>query len=181
MDSEPTATVTRRAVDVASLRAGYEWAVFTVDKPRADSEFFTLSINSSFGGYVFAWSHPGCSWRKFLARLNRGYVSSKMVGGDEVFDGDATAQSVRDQIRETRRSGDCSAEEAREEWDALPAHFESECDFRDWGNGTRMFRDGWYEMHTTCPSPRLRDFHRLYDVFWDAFAKAISEQEGGES
>jgi len=80
----------RRTAEVIELHKRREYAVFTIDD-NPDRGYFGLGIESSYGGFAFAWSHPGRSFREFLAQLNLGYVLSKMVcPAESEFDGEET-------------------------------------------------------------------------------------------
>lgn len=104
--------VKRRMAEIIEIRAKGEYVVFTIDN-QAERHHYGLCIESSFGGFSYAWSDPGCNFNEFLAKLNLGYVLGKMVGDDSVFDGEATTRSIRLGIIERRRARDCTAEEAR--------------------------------------------------------------------
>lgn len=165
---KPPVTIKRRTAEVIEIHADREYAVFSIDQ-QPERSYYALGIESSYGGFSYAWSQPGTDFRSFLAGLNLDYVLSKMVGRDEEFDGEATSLAIRKDIVRMRREGKCSAEEARDEWP--PKEFDGDCAFWDWLKETSLFKDcdahGYY---TTCNGPRARDFVRLYEVFWPLLA-----------
>jgi len=165
------ATARRRTAEVIELHAGHEYAVFTIDA-QPERNYYGLGIQSSFGGFSYAWSQPGSGFKEFLAQLNLGYVSGKMVGRDEEFDGEATTKAIRKEIVARRRARECSADEARAEWPG--SEFEHEFDFHDWTGNTEMFKqDSPWEFYQTCGGQRSREFTALYNLFWAAFAKEL--------
>lgn len=170
----------RRTAEVFDFCIGYEHAVFTIDQ-EPGCRRFGLSIEGSFGGYAFSWTHPGGDFKRFLAGLDCSYVLGKMVGRDEVFDGQATADAIRKEIWQARRAGagrrttdyfgdGMDAETARAEWDSVPSAFESEVDFDHWQGDTEFFKnDEPWRFYQTCPGARANDFRRLYELFWPVF------------
>lgn len=101
----------RRTAEVIELHKRREYAVFTIDD-NPDRGYFGLGIESSYGGFAFAWSHPGRSFREFLAQLNLGYVLSKMVcPAESEFDGEET-ELFQDAPWEFQRS--CGGARSRE-------------------------------------------------------------------
>jgi len=169
-DREPAK---RRTAEVIELRAKSNFAIFTIDQ-QPERRYYGLSIWSSFGGFAYAWSHPGCEFYKFLADLDRSYVLGKMVGRDDEFDGEATTKAVRQAILERRRTRECEAGEAREEWPEY--EFDSDSDFNDWMANTQMFRDeDPWDFRQTRDGPRSQDFIALYDLFWADFAKELTD------
>lgn len=94
------------------------WAVVHVD-----SEGF-LGIASDYGDYVYQWpgrKNAGGDFRRFLVALNaeddQNYLMSKLSRRD-VLDRKGTAENVREAVREMRRDGSLTKEEARECWNA---------------------------------------------------------------
>jgi hypothetical protein len=163
-------TVTKRTVTIFDLRIGYEYAKFTVD-PQPNH--YSLAIESSYGGYAFAWTHPGPCFYSFLAGLDMGYAAGKLVGGrDREFDPEATTKYIRNEILQTRRAGGCTAKQARQEWELVSSGIEHEGDFYDWMRDTELFTDT-HEYVREKPGPRLADFQHLYELFWPSFSQAL--------
>lgn len=166
-----TVSAKRRTAEVIELQVGYDYAVFTIDQ-QPDRHYYGLGIESSFGGFSYAWSEPGCGFHEFLAKLHLDYVLGKMVGHDQVFDGEATTKAIRWKIVARRRARECSADEARAEWPE--SEFEHEFDFHDWIGNTEMFKqDAPWEFYRTCGGQRSREFGALYNLFWAGLAKEL--------
>lgn len=164
------ATARRRTAEVIELHAGHEYAVFTIDA-QPERNYYGLGIQSSFGGFSYAWSQPGSGFKEFLAQLNLGYVLSKMVGRDEEFDGEATVKGIRADIVSMRRAREITAEVARYEWPS--SEFEHVGEFHDWCQDTKVFSDGSHEYYRSAPGQRAREFAALYEKFWPALAKEL--------
>lgn len=184
MERDLNYTCERRTAEVLRFRIGHEYAVFTIEN-EPEQRRYGLGIESSYGGYVYAWTHPGGDFKGFLAQLDLGYVLSKMVGHDRAFDGQATADAIRKEIWQARRAGmgrlprgyygeSMDAETARAEWDSVPTLFESEGDFERWQGETEFFKsDEPWRFYQDGPGARSREFTRLYEVFWPAFAAEL--------
>jgi hypothetical protein len=167
----------RRTAEVLEFRARGEYATFTIDA-KSDVHYYALSIDSSFGGYSYAWSAPGDNFNAFLCRLDCSYVLGKMVGHDEVFDGEGTTNAVRKAIIELRKDGECDRDDARAEWPKRD--FERQGDFERWCEHTVLFRgrEPWF-FHQTCGGDRTREFTALYELFWPLLRAALTEVESG--
>jgi hypothetical protein len=152
------------------MKSRQEYAVFTITS--RGTGYHMLAIESSFGGYSYAWGSPGTDFREFLARLNVDYVLGKMVGRDEVFDGEGTADAIRKEIRRMRRARECSKEEANAAWPE--SDFDSERDFDEWMRRDELFKDSEpWSFHATCGGRRTQEFAALYKLFWPAFAEEL--------
>jgi hypothetical protein len=165
----------RRTAEVLEFRDGRgDHAVFTIDE-QPERHYFALSIESSFGGYSYAWSSPGASFREFLCRISFDYLIGKMVGHDEVFDGEETTREVKKAIIALRKDG-CSADEARDAWPE--SDFDTESDFERWCADTELFRgrEPWF-LQRSCPGRRSREFTALYERFWPALREAIEPKK----
>jgi len=169
MGNKP-AIVRRRTAEVIELRVGYDYAIFTIDQ-QPERSYFGLGIESSYGGYSYAWSVPGCDFRHFLADLDLSYVLGKMVGRDEEFDGDATVRDIRTDIVRLRLARKITAEVARYEWPT--SEFEHVGEFYDWCNGTKVFREDTHYYYKSAPGQRAREFAALYEKFWPVLAKEL--------
>lgn len=184
--------VERRVAEVLRFRIGTEYAVFTIEN-EPEQRRYGLGIESSYGGYAYAWTHPGGDFKGFLAGLDLGYVLGKMVGRDEVFDGQATADAIRKEIWQARRAGigriprdyygeSMDAETARAEWDSVPSAFDSEVEFDHWQGDSEFFKnDEPWRFYKTCPGPRARDFARLYEMFWGALAAELRKDRAANA
>lgn len=156
--------IKRRTAEVIEIHYQHEYAVFTIDS-QPERNYYGLSIESSYGGYSYAWSHPGDSFRDFLARISVDYVLGKMVGRDEVFDGEATSLEIRKDIIKLRRHHECTEDEARAEWP--PREFDGDYAFWDWLKETKLFKDNDAHMYyATKPGFRACQFTALYEKFW---------------
>jgi len=173
--------VQRRTAHVFHFRNDQEYAVFTLDQDPSRL-YFALSIESSFGGFSYAWSHPGNCFYTFLIGQTRysDYVCGKMTGRDEVFDGAKTSVEIRKELLQGRRELRWSKEEVREEWDRIPKIFDGVIDFHEWTKETELFQQyAAQEFYMTSRGPRARGFVALHQLFWPAFAKELEKLRDG--
>lgn len=169
----PTVVVNRRVVDVYDIRQGYEWASFTVsDQPRNHS----LVIQGSYGNFVYTWSDPGIPFREFLAQLDTYYATKKLAGTDRELDGPATLKAIKEALITLRKEGYLTRDRARDEWDLLPVEIEGDGDFHRWLDHTEL--ECATEYAEMKPGPQMRDFMRMYQMFWPAFATALRAING---
>lgn len=173
--AEPSYSVTRRIAEVIELRIGHERATFTIDQ-QPERRYFALSIESTYGGYSFAWTHPAGDFKRFLAELNVGYVMGKMVGSDRVYSGERTASAIREELDRLVAAGEVDPGEAEDEH-LLVDEVESSSvvDFSQWCDETRVFRERepWL-FQRDGPGPREREFAALYEIFWPALAAELT-------
>lgn len=163
--------IEHRTVDVFDIRAKHEYAKFIIDSTPGHH---TLAIDSSYGGFAFAWTHPGGCFYEFLAGLNRGYATVKLVGRvDEKFDPERTALEIKQAIIAFRKDRTFTKSAARDEWNLLE-DFEHEGHYWDWLCATQ-FEDG-HEFYRTKPGPQSEDFGHLYDLFWPLLAKTLHDR-----
>lgn len=174
----------RRSADVFEFKAKGEYAVFIVDDQRdrtpGRSGYYVLAIESSFGGFAYAWGDPGRDFRAFLCGLNLDYVRGKMVGHDLVFDAEGTTRAVRREIMTLRRDGSFNREDAREAWPE--SDFDHECDFVRWMDAidTRLYEGlAPRELSRQCGGRRTQEFTALYNQFWPLLRAALTEVQGG--
>lgn len=185
-------TVERRTAEVLRFRIGSEYAVFTIEN-EPERRRYGLGIESSYGGYACAWTHPGEDFKSFLAGLDLSYVLGKMVGRDDAFDGQATADSIRKEIWLARRyevygpmrspgyyGEGMDAETARAEWDSVPDAFDSEVEFDRWQGDTEFFKseEPW-RFYQTGPGQRSCEFRGLYEMFWGALGAELRKDLAG--
>lgn len=164
----------RRTAEVIQLRARGEWATFYVDDPgHAGPGYFVLAIESSFGGFAYAWSHPGGDFKRFLADLDCGYARSKMVGLDTVFDGAATARALRAAIEQRGLGEEIAHEEIAllEDLEGLD-DASAEAEFYAYCQNTTVLAAPW-EYACTKPGERSRDFEAIYELFWEPFVTEL--------
>lgn len=128
----------------------------------------SVAILSSFGSWARHWNNCGPGdWRRFLAGLNRDYAMTKFMGaGYLVPDEAATLKAARCDVMERRRSGELNAAEAREAWDAcadLWADGASVSGMLENFASCRAWRDSYWEMERTVPSPQAVGF---WETIW---------------
>lgn len=163
-------TVRRRVSETIEIQIGCDQVTFTVDVAE-DRQHYGLAISGSYGGYTYVWSSIGSSFAKFLADLDVSYAGGKMVGRDEVFDGERTARAIRVAILDERRCGNFDRETARNEWDEVPDEFDHEVDYHRWTEHTG-FDDPHYFWCTKGGS-RSQDFTHMFQRFWPAFVAEL--------
>lgn len=129
-------TLWRYSIDSVGLEG---WAIFVLG---SDGYF---SAVSDYGNYAFMWGAHGCKdFREFLSRIDddADYFVRKLSPG-EVFDGEATEKEIRRHILNERRNRRISKKEAAEEWKLIDGYIiDSELEFRDWSDETRL-EDVW--------------------------------------
>jgi len=136
----------------------------------------TLIIYSSFGSYGHHWSHPGADIRKFLLKVEKSYLLSKLCPSNwytySRTDYDKTFQRVREEILRDRRDGGLTKEQAREEWklsEQILAHHEGY--LWEWYEHTRL-QDA-HELTVMQPYPG--QLEGLYRDLWPGFRAMLQE------
>lgn len=165
-----------QTVEAFHVRDKSDYAVFVVlqrKRADADSGYFMLSIESSFGyGYAYAWSNPGPDFYNFLCRQvdDPWYVGSKMCQGEQKTpDWAATAREIRKYICEQRRQGSWTAAKARAAW---PDIFDSETGFSSWDRDQYII-DSAYEHIVSSHGRRYIEFMALHKAFWPGFCEQL--------
>jgi len=94
--------------------SGRDWGRIILDPSLG-----LICCYTSYGSYNFRWSSPGSDFRKFLTQINYGYAMGKFLGAREVLDIDATIKRLKADVRESRRDGGLTKEEAQECYEAI--------------------------------------------------------------
>jgi hypothetical protein len=166
-----------KTADVYVFKKNGEYATFMLfEQPRKDDPctgYFALAIESSFGGFAYAWSHLGVPFKQFLCGCDEYYVGKKMCQGEQqVFDAAATEKAIRRAICEKRRHDRWSAEAAREAWE--DSSIEDQHDFSVWYDSKNDWCRDAHELAEYGPGPRVRAFDALYKLFWAMLCEALS-------
>lgn len=135
-----------------------------------------ISIMSDYGNYGYWFGAPEAEFRAFLLECDDSYLGNKFAGGKKEFDGEGSADAVRERIRSLRREGRLSAADAREEWDDVPTSFDNEVDFSDWLHRTNL-EDAYEYASYVRPSAVG---HFLKQV-WPLFSEALRAELARES
>lgn len=106
------------------------WADIVIDvvKPARkplEREPFTIFVTSDYGHWTYHWTHPGPSWKRFLASISIDYAADKF-GAGSWFDEQKAERRYLHDIIHARRSGDLPKDIARDAWDAVKTVF-SDC------------------------------------------------------
>lgn len=138
----------------------------------ADDGYF--SAVTDFGTYGYWWSSAGECFRSFLARIDDGYLLGKV--SREEYDGAATLKEVKARIRELRRSGSLTKEQARYEWSLIEDRDElsSEVAFGMWYNDTEIDA---YELACRSYPNEARNFATQV---WPRFVMMLREELAAE-
>ena len=148
------------------------WAVIVLD---TDIGFFAAV--SDFGDYAYAWSHPGCEFRKFVIGLEPDYLHSKLTmgrGDARVMDERGTLKAIRDRIQETTFKD--PEEKAREKLLAHNADLDCREGFALWYNETRL--DEAYELAVYVPQPQCMQFcTRIMPRFKEILRNQLAAEE----
>jgi len=123
-----------------------------------------FGVVSDFGNYSYLWTHHGYDdVRKFFLRAERDWdYFARKLGGEHatVYDGQRTARGIRDFILEQRRSGELTAERAREEWELIDSDLEDNMSgFDAWYRSTKF--EDVCEFHRTRITPQLEAFCKV--------------------
>lgn len=153
----------------------YEWARIWVTSDGM------ISICSDYGNYGYWFGAPGCEIRKFLTGCDpgpSGYIAIKLAEGRRVYDGDGTLKSLKEHILSSRRGGDLTREEARDEWQLLEHHnrLEHTEDFATWYQETKI--DCAYEFRCEKIAGQLQGF---MEHCWPVLVKAMKKELNAES
>lgn len=134
-----------------------------------------ISIMSDWGNYGYWFGAPECEFRLFLTHCDDDYLGNKFAGGQRVFDGEATADNVREFILKRRREKRMSAEDARWEWNGLQSDgFDNEVDYADWIGHRTEIKDP-YDHEFSCYVRPHAVGHFLKHV-WPLFVEQLKAQ-----
>jgi hypothetical protein len=154
-----------------------------------DTEIGLFSTVSDWGNYGYLWSHPGCEFRKFLARLEPDYLLSKLMSGRPdmyEYDDRKTRRAVFERLRDLARFviENPKHEETRafyeKERDLYREHkrahdFWSVEDFRSWYEATSL--SDAYECHETVPNRQCWSFcTKTWPRFVELLRKELDEE-----
>lgn len=173
-------TITKSSCEVYKIRnlPGSAWANITID---AADEYGRLQIASDYGDWQHFWSHCGGPFKKFLPKLEIGYVAMKFRA-DERFDIDRAVQHYNRDIRNARRGGEIDKETARSMWKTVESA-EMNGDFQAFfaevlrDHDLCAFYDGM-PPHYTMIDPLFR---RFWDEAWPIFLAEIAKETSPES
>lgn len=117
---------------------------------------------SDWGTYAHRWTAPGgTDIREFFLRPTMDYFISKLAGARDVLDVDATQKAIQRRVRELRRSGALSAEQAREEIE-LSKSFTNEVELAmGWWSKTKMSPDDTYGLQVSMRPPQAVAFCKI--------------------
>lgn len=111
-------TRTERVTSI-EVRDQGEWAVVYLFHRH-------VVVDGSFGTWSFSFSlakelpHTVSAAAAFLLRCNRGYLAGRALGADcRELDVEASVESARHSVLQSRRYGDLDRDQARQEWEAL--------------------------------------------------------------
>jgi len=135
-----------------------------------------LSCISDYGNYAYWWGAPGLEFREFLIACDTDYVARKLCGErPDEFDGEQTADNIRDCILRRRRHMSLGRDEARREWNEVPKEFDSSDDFAHWMHRTKL-EDAW-EFSSYCVPRRVQAFMKHV---WPALIEKLKHELASE-
>lgn len=158
-------TIEKSRVESWHLRFKSGWAVLTIDEKTG-----VVSLCSDWGDYMHRWNpaHTGKkgpnAMKEFIAGASLGYLVDKFHYGKHEseryeFDGEATKESIKRTIIQSRISGGISIVAARELWMELKHHIDLDSaeGFMQSIEGTDLdeFLDCSYEYIETKSPPSL--------------------------
>lgn len=102
-------SVTVQLATLYRVHVGLEWADCYL---RDEGRRCALTIQSTLGAYAYTWSNigEGKSFRAFLSGLDFTYFMQKTRPDYLLFDPEATARSIADDLLKVWRDGDLPAE-----------------------------------------------------------------------
>ncbi len=133
-----------------------------------------ISIMSDWGNFGYWFGAPGCEFRKFLTGCDDDYLGNKFAAGKE-FDGEETADAVRERIRDLRLRSGLSATTAREEWDAVPTAFDDDVAFRDWMHRT-LLSEAWECAHYVRPHNVTQFIKHVWPLFMEMLKAELTQE-----
>ena len=117
--------VTTWRYELPSIPHGDSWSIVFIDSTGC------VAICSDYGDWCHRWQTRYCGYsdfRDFLVSAGSDYVANKLGSGRreelKVYAGSATRKNIRQHIRERRRSGYLSKEQARGEWELAGSDIE---------------------------------------------------------
>jgi hypothetical protein len=126
-----------RRYDLPSTGVGEGWAYIVLD---TDIGFFAAV--SDFGNYAYAWSQPGCEFRKFLIGCDTSYLSGKLLhgrGDRQVYDQEGTLKAIEEVGLTTHGRS-----------------LDTEHEFYDWARESKD--DGAFRLYVTKTNPECIAF-----------------------
>jgi hypothetical protein len=119
--------------DLTSIN-GEGWATVLLT-----SDGFFAAV-TDYGNYAHMWPAHALTigFREFICKVEAGYLLTKIAYKE--YDGEATAAAIRKVIRESRKLGGLTKEQAREERILLEEHDEVSClaAYATWFNETKL-------------------------------------------
>lgn len=160
--------------EVYTVHNGSEYGVFVLVMRE---HYNMLAIDSSFGGFVNAWTHigEGTHFHQFLGRqTDPSYLGKKFVTDDEnPIDWEKTTTNIQDVIVQMRKAGECTAEEARDAWPE--SLFTCEYDYANWDRDQSLLGESAREI-VTMLSPRKREFLGMWEHLWPKFVDQLTHR-----
>lgn len=169
-------TIKKSKVECYKVRheTGMFWADITVDVTSEKSG--RIMIASDFGSWDYYWGDTGPTFKEFLTRVDRYYVSNKF-GANRWFDLDSTLEGYKKRVLECRKDENISADEAREIYNEIKelegCSGENEFVSMMWTLPKLMsFYDGTPDMVRTI-TPGFREF---WESVWPVFVERLKEE-----
>lgn len=109
--------VSKSNIESYLIRNGSDWGEIAIS---IREETVNVMVNSSYGHYAYYWCACGMNPKAFLCKINKGYTLQKLTHGKETeIDEDKCLDQIKQAIIDTRRTGDLTADQAREAWDGM--------------------------------------------------------------
>lgn len=109
----------------------YGYAYITIDPKDG---FF--SAVTDWGDYSYIWSSPGENFKRFLTRLDSGYLLGKFRGGGDYFDQEYVVKGLKREICRARKDSVIDKDEAREAYTIISEE-------EDWDSSNAF----WLRIH----------------------------------
>ena len=140
------------------------WSVVFVDQ-----ELGLLSIASDWGNFMHWWGVTGRVYHDFrreLLRFNTEYLENKLSDHENMcFDAEETIKLVREHLCAERRTGEITAEQAREDWNDV-CHIDNVIDWNDFlHNSNKRSYEHFHEMGQYHPS-NMRSLRQWLEKSW---------------
>ena len=116
---------------------GEGWAIIFIDETGC------FTALSDWGDVGYRWNQRGLpegGFKRFLIQCEDSYLISKFGSQRREYDPEATLEAVKHDILQSRRDGQLSKEDAREEWDGLQTYdnLSNDHDFSQWYTTTKL-------------------------------------------
>ncbi|MEG0797064.1 MAG: hypothetical protein RR397_11270 [Odoribacter sp.] len=171
-------SITKSTVEQYKIRhtSRMYWADIVLD---SGNECGRLQIASDYGSWQNYWSSCGCSFKKFLPKIDMQYFAEK-VGENDWFDIDATRARIYQDIKCARKDREIGAKEGKEICEEVKRVFSSVGCRMDYEHFIFDSKIIWNFYQEPCSIPLETDvspqFKRFYNEAWQCFIEQLKQE-----